>query len=316
MSEDKKETLLRRQWWLLPPSNCTNGNDYDGRQDAHEIVDTPDDSCDGFNYSCSHLHGHASTDPVTRGNIGLRFKGVAIPQGANITKAQLGFGGAEGDNPQVDVYGEAIGDSANFVDNPTVNGRSTLSPTVSWSECLDSGSTIEWSQDIFAPVIEGIVGQPTWQSGNDMTVILKGKDATVPNAPNCSVEADGYFRPESSVEDSDSWPRIRVEYTPGPAPVTVNSIDGFFVVNGVFDSGANVLSGSDCPNCNLDVTGAVIAFGNNSSCTNQKAVCLGRDLGFSNLNEPAEIFRYDASYLYYLAKAFFDTTSAFKEVAP
>ena len=103
----------------------------------------------------------------------------------------------------------------------------------------------------------------------------------------------------------------------------VTRLDGFFLVNGIFDLIVNLGS-----NQRLTVNGGVAAFGEISCLAGGglRSICLSRDLGSvaANLAEPVEIFNYDPGYLYLFARedtnfkfSFLgDDSSSTKEIAP
>lgn len=109
--------------------------------------------------------------------IGLRYTNVNIPQGALVTSAYIQFTADESNSESTSLRIDA----ASTVNAGTIstinNGLSSLSRTfvfVSWNNITawTSGSTYN-SVDI-STVIQELVGQSGWQSGNAMLLLVEG----------------------------------------------------------------------------------------------------------------------------------------------
>ncbi len=140
----------------------------------------PSDACSAtdpqFGTTYSEVYfGHCpdGTDMVS----GFRFQNVAIPQGATITAAQIEFtvDGLYTNNIEVQFQGELTGDSAAFSDTNRPSDRNPLTTAVPWY----IGSEDEWfvwqtrlSPDLSA-VVQEIVNQSDWVSGNALTIIAQ-----------------------------------------------------------------------------------------------------------------------------------------------
>ncbi len=106
---------------------------------------------------------------------GLRFRSLAIPQGATITSAYITVT-AEGDkteSTEVKIYGEDVNDASAFsssdddiTDRTKTSNSSTWNPG-SWTK-YDEYNTSDLST-----IVEEIVGRTNWSTGNDMVFILK-----------------------------------------------------------------------------------------------------------------------------------------------
>lgn len=121
--------------------------------------------------------------------VGLRFQNLDIPQNATILEAHLSVNTdlcsrsrrwgytctntQTSGNPSIDIYGELAGNSAQFGNSTNeLSSRSKTSTSVSWS-LPDFTTNEQWfdSPDI-SGVIQQVVNQSGWASGNAMSFIL------------------------------------------------------------------------------------------------------------------------------------------------
>ncbi len=113
--------------------------------------------------------------------VGLRFAGLNIPVGATITSAHLVFRAVAADSPMTNsdatsltLKGQLIGDAPTFtttsgnISSRTLTSASTAWTPTTWTTGLDYNSP-----DI-SSVVQEIVGQGTWASGNDLAIIITG----------------------------------------------------------------------------------------------------------------------------------------------
>ena len=112
--------------------------------------------------------------------VGMRFADVALPQGATITSAYVQFTVDETtDTPtEVTVQGQASENAETFSDTETgISSRPLTQASVSWSPApwtQGGASGAEQQTTDLAPVIQEIVDQPGWQSGNALVIIMEG----------------------------------------------------------------------------------------------------------------------------------------------
>ncbi|MGI9605612.1 MAG: Ig-like domain-containing protein [Acidimicrobiales bacterium] len=116
--------------------------------------------------------------------VGMRFTGVDIPQGVNITSAWLQFQADESqsDPTSLVVQAEATDDSSTFASTSgNITSRPTTAATVAWSPVAwgkpDAGPA-QRTPDL-AAVIEEVVSRPGWVSGNAVSVIVTGSGKRV-----------------------------------------------------------------------------------------------------------------------------------------
>jgi hypothetical protein len=122
--------------------------------------------------------------------VGIRFNGVAIPAGATIVNAYVQFkvGETTTEATALNIQGEAH-DNAPTFDNTTgdISSRSRTAAAVPWSpeswEANGEAGPDQQTPDI-ASVIEEIVGQPGWSSGNSLVIIITGTGKRVAESYN------------------------------------------------------------------------------------------------------------------------------------
>lgn len=106
---------------------------------------------------------------------GLLFRNVVIPRGAQILSARLRFepwGWQTGSPIQVRIIGDRRPQANEFVpENPLPSARPRTTAQTAWT-VPGSVSTATDSPDI-SPVIQEIVGQATWQPGNNLAVLIE-----------------------------------------------------------------------------------------------------------------------------------------------
>jgi hypothetical protein len=115
--------------------------------------------------------------------VGLRFISLNIPKGAVIQSAQLQFYSTTQQTSSINltISGHAIGISPPFMAGrkpsqrtPLTSARLTYSATTTWA-----ANTWYTLADV-RPIVQEIIGLSTWQTGNPLTLILRGNE-TVPN---------------------------------------------------------------------------------------------------------------------------------------
>ena len=152
--------------------------------------------------------------------VGIRFAGVEVPQGATITRAYVQFTVDEAtDTPtEVTVQGEAGDNAETFSDTEEgISSRPLTSASVTWSPApwTEGGASgAEQQTNDLAPVIQEIVTQSGWQSGNALAIIMQGSgkrtaesfDGNQGNAPLLYVEyqAEAETMAETGGEEAET----------------------------------------------------------------------------------------------------------------
>jgi type IV pilus assembly protein PilY1 len=141
---------------------------------------------------------------------GMRFRNVAIPQGATILSAELEFVADESDSAigfTLRIQGEATDDANTYT---TVDGNITSRPTTtSFTDWMDpepwTADDIYKTPDITA-IVQEIINRPGWVPDNDMAL-------TIQYAPG-SATGDSLKRVAyTHNRDSDRAPRLRIDWT-------------------------------------------------------------------------------------------------------
>jgi len=111
---------------------------------------------------------------------GMRFDGVAIPQGAPIVAAWLQFQVDETDSSptSVTIRGQAADDAPAFQSgNGNLSQRSTTSAATAWApppwQTVGEAGPDQRSPDLGA-VIQEIVNRPGWTPGNALVLLVRG----------------------------------------------------------------------------------------------------------------------------------------------
>ncbi len=113
---------------------------------------------------------------VGGGYTGLRFNNVSIPPGAAITSAHLEVVSPSTSWNQLnfDIYGEASGNSTAFSSASKPSGRALTTNKVSHASDANWPASSTISLNEMKTVIQEVISNPSWQSGNSLSVILKG----------------------------------------------------------------------------------------------------------------------------------------------
>jgi len=183
-----------------------------GEDDAEEKVASGD-----ISLTSSDLEITEEGSPEDNQLVGMRFNDIAIPQGAIITSAYVQFQVDETDVPGDNrpgtkvIKGEASDNAAAFTDAAfDISSRPTTSAEASWDwpEWLteDEEGPDQQTSDISA-VIQEIVDQPGWASGNALVLIITG------SGENAAESFDG---------EAESAPLLHVEFA-SPTMITVSN---------------------------------------------------------------------------------------------
>ncbi len=118
----------------------------------------------------------------TTQTVGLRFKNIDIPQSATILEASVTFIVDETNSTatSLTINGEKSGDAASFSSSSNnITGRPLTTAAVAWSP--GSWSTIGESHETpdIKTVIQEVVNQGTWASGNALALIISGSGKRV-----------------------------------------------------------------------------------------------------------------------------------------
>ena len=173
--------------------------------DAEERISDGDMYRDSTDLETSYDDYHGGLQIV-----GMRFRNVAIPQGATISSAYIEFETDETDSgtTSLQIYGEDSDTTNEFASNGgDISSRTSTSATVNWNpSAWNSVNQIHQTPDI-GTIIKEIVDRPGWSSGNNL-IIMIGPGAGCTNS-NCERTA------ESWDGDSSAAPLLVVDYSIG-----------------------------------------------------------------------------------------------------
>jgi hypothetical protein len=120
--------------------------------------------------------------------VGLRFQGVALPQGATITNAYVQFQVDEVTSvtTSLTLHGQAADDAPTFTSgNADLSSRPTTTAAVPWSPpawAVLGASGLDQRTDDLSSVIQEVVSRPGWAAGNAIVLLLSGTGERVAEA--------------------------------------------------------------------------------------------------------------------------------------
>ena len=113
--------------------------------------------------------------------VGLRFTGMNIPVGATITNAYLVFraipadpGMTNSDPTNLTLKGQLTGNASTFTTTSgDISSRTLTSASTAWSPTAWT-TGLDYSSPDISSVVQEIVNQGTWASGNALAIIITG----------------------------------------------------------------------------------------------------------------------------------------------
>ena len=114
---------------------------------------------------------------TTASYTGLRFANINIPQGATILSARLEVYSAS--QPQwiaisFQYAGEASDNSAPFSAGSKPSQRPLTAARVNHSSSVNWNANTWYQLDDIRVIVQEIINRPGWQSGNSLSIILRG----------------------------------------------------------------------------------------------------------------------------------------------
>ena len=149
--------------------------------------------------------------------VGMRFRDVALPPRAVITRAYIQFtvDEAQSNSTSVTLYGQAADNPAAFAaTTANISARPRTAATVAWNNIpawntLGAAGNDQRTPDLKA-IVQEIVNRPGWASGNALVMMLDGNGHRTANSYDLS---------------ANGAPQLVVEYAPaGTFPVAQGSI--------------------------------------------------------------------------------------------
>ncbi len=107
---------------------------------------------------------------------GIRFNNVAIPSGATITSAKLRVYSSQSQwiGISLSMAGELAANSAAFSSTSKPSQRLLTTKKVTHTSNVSWAANSWYTLDEMAPVVQEIVSQTAWKSGNSLTLVIKG----------------------------------------------------------------------------------------------------------------------------------------------
>ncbi len=135
-------------------------------------------------YNNIYIVDYASQTGTSNQEVGFRFESVQLPDHAKITDASIQFTASKpgADNASFSIYGENV-KSSNIFTNSTYNisRRTKTSNNVNWSPSnwvAEEASSAQQTPNL-TPLIEEIISQNGWTTGDPLTFIFTGSGARV-----------------------------------------------------------------------------------------------------------------------------------------
>jgi len=155
-----------------------------GSDDAEESLE--DFNLGTMDLSSSDLELSSDGPPADRQWVGMRFTDITIPRNATISSATIQFFVDETDSePDVDVriFGEKSPDSATFDSTPfNISSRPRTTASVLWNDIpvwsVVGASGPDQRTPNLGPIIQEIVNQSGWVSGNALSVFIAPEPIT------------------------------------------------------------------------------------------------------------------------------------------
>ncbi|MBI5825840.1 MAG: cadherin domain-containing protein [Chloroflexi bacterium] len=161
--------------------------------------------------------------------VGLRFTGVNIPKGAIITNAYIQFKVDEltSETISLQIRGEANANAPAFtIKTRNVSSRLKTTNVINWSPApwkKVGNSGPDQTTPNIAPVIQEIVNQPGWATGNSLVILMTGTtgkrvaiafESNPAGAPLLHVEFNGNVPPTTAATLPTQTPTTATIFTP------------------------------------------------------------------------------------------------------
>ena len=157
------------------------GNIHSTRTVTYQVAGSDDDAEEKIQNGAVDLDS-SDLELIREGNgeqlVGIRFRNIDIPAGATIFNAFIEFAADEKDGSPTDlvIHGEAAGAAASFAGvKGNISGRSLTTASVPWPDVppWDVKHEQQRTPDL-SPVVQEIVDQANFRSGNAIAFIISG----------------------------------------------------------------------------------------------------------------------------------------------
>lgn len=111
---------------------------------------------------------------------GMRFRDIAVPQGAVIDSAYIRVWSHEAktaeDVANITIYGDATDDAQTFTEDQLITDRPATDATVRWVVDEPWGLWTPHTTPDLSAIVQEIVDRDGWETGNSIAFILAGED--------------------------------------------------------------------------------------------------------------------------------------------
>jgi hypothetical protein len=153
--------------------------------------------------------------------VGLRFLGITVPQGAKITNAYIEFEADEADTETTNLlfWGQDSDDTTTFTSTDNdITDRPKTTASAAWNDAPEWVIDTRYQTPDLSAVIQEIVDRTGWTSGNSMVVIVNGSGQRVADSYDKSGAYPALLHIDYSVVDPDG--KV-MNITPGSAGSTM-----------------------------------------------------------------------------------------------
>jgi hypothetical protein len=167
--------------------------------------------------------------------VGMRFNLVDIPEGATITNANIQFQTDEinSEPSTLTIEGEASDNALTFTSaSGNITSRARTASSVEWTPApwltVGEAGPDQQTADI-STVVQEIVDQPGWTSGNSIVIIITGTGKRVADSYNGTATGAPLLHVEYSTVPPEPSVLTYIMLTPDPASVVVGGTQQFTV---------------------------------------------------------------------------------------
>lgn len=158
-------TLAQGEGLIIDPDSDTFYVEH-GDDDAHERGDGPFD----FSGNSVKVYGANVITSSSYYAGGFRFQNVTIPQGSNVTAANVSVRISNPDDMYCDIYGNDVDDADDFNTDQDIVGRDRTTASLAWvANGLGVGFETKTGLE---GVVSEIVNRGSWASGNDLALLF------------------------------------------------------------------------------------------------------------------------------------------------
>jgi len=197
------------------------------------VIRSPDDAEESSDGTVSKASSDLElvTDRGDIQTVGIRFRGVGIPQGASITGAYIQFTVDEAttEPTQLSIAGQASNNAAKFSGALfDISSRPRTAANVGWIPqpwiTVGEAGEAQRTPDL-APVIQEIVNRSGWSSGNALAIIVNGSGRRVAESYNGDPAAAPLLHVEFEAAAPLQPPTVNALTTSDPTPTITGTWD-------------------------------------------------------------------------------------------